>query len=244
MKQTNTYIFLYASIMVLAVAAILSVASMVLKPYQERNVEIAKKLDILSSVGKAADLGSVPNKNVYVEQEYEKYIKESFVINSAGERVEGIDAFRVKLNEEVRKPVELRNLPVYVAQHEDNTVNYIIPVLGRGLWGPLRGYVALNDDFNTIFGVIFDHDKETPGLGAEINTSLFEDQFRGKQIFNENGEFISIRVQKAGLPPYGNSSVDGISGGTITSQGVDLMLKDVLSSYETYFKSQMKLSYE
>jgi Na+-transporting NADH:ubiquinone oxidoreductase subunit C len=244
MKQTNTYIFLYASGMVLVVAAILSVASMVLKPYQERNVEIAKKLDILSSVGKAADLGSAPNKNVYVEQEYDKYIRESYVINSTGERIEGLDAFSVKLNEEVRKPVELRNLPVYVAQHEDNTVNYIIPVLGRGLWGPIRGYVALNDDFNTIFGVIFDHDKETPGLGAEINTSAFEDQFKGKQIFNENGEFISIRVQKAGLPPFGNSSVDGISGGTITSQGVDLMLKDVLGSYETYFKSQMKLSYE
>jgi Na+-transporting NADH:ubiquinone oxidoreductase subunit C len=244
MKQTNTYIFLYASGMVLVVAAILSVASMVLKPYQERNVEIAKKLDILSSVGKAAELGSASNKNAYVEQEYDKYIKESYVINSAGERIEGVDAFNVKLNEEVRKPVELRNLPVYVAQQENNTVNYIIPVLGRGLWGPIRGYVALNDDFNTIFGVIFDHDKETPGLGAEINTSAFEDQFRGKQIFDENGEFISIRVQKAGLPPFGNSSVDGISGGTITSQGVDLMLKDVLGSYQTYFKSQMKLSYE
>lgn len=244
MKQTNSYIFLYASGMVLVVAAVLSVASMVLKPFQERNVEIAKKLDILRSVGKADELGSASNKNVYVEQEYDKYIRESYVINSAGKRIEGVDAFTVRLNEEVRKPVELRNLPIYVAQHDDNTVNYIIPVLGRGLWGPIRGYVALNEDFNTIFGVIFDHDKETPGLGAEINTSMFEDQFMGKQIFNESGEFVSIRVQKAGLPPYGNSSVDGISGGTITSQGVDLMLKDVLGSYETYFKSQMKLSYE
>ena len=244
MKQTNTYIFLYASGMVLIVAAILSVASMVLKPFQERNVEIAKKLDILLSVGKADNLGSASSKNDYVEQEYDKYITDSYVINSAGERIEGVDAFSVRLNEEVRKPVELRSLPVYVAQHEDNTVNYIIPVLGRGLWGQIRGYVALTEDFNTIFGVIFDHDKETPGLGAEINTSAFEDQFKGKQIFNEKGEFISIRVQKAGLPPFGNSSVDGISGGTITSQGVDLMLKDVLGSYETYFKSQMKLSYE
>ncbi len=240
MKQTNTYIFLYASGMVLIVAAILSVASMLLKPLQERNVEIAKKLDILRSVGKAADAGSAPSKNVYVESEYEKYIRESYVINSSGQRIEGIDAFSVNLKEEINKPLEQRRLPVYIAQHDDGSLNYIIPLLGRGLWGPIRGYIALNEDFNTIFGAIFDHDKETPGLGAEINTSQFQDQFRGKQIFNDAGEFVSIKVQKAGLPPFGNSSVDGISGGTITSVGVDLMLKDILGVYKTYFKSQKK----
>lgn len=244
MKQTNTYIFLYASGMVLIVAAILSVASMLLKPLQERNVEIAKKLDILRSVGKAADVGSAPSKNIYVEAEYEKYIRESFVISSSGERLEGADAFSVNLKEEFNKPLDQRRLPIYVAQHDDGSLNYIIPLLGRGLWGPIRGYVALNEDFNTIYGAIFDHDKETPGLGAEINTAHFQEQFRGKQIFDEKGEFVSIKVQKAGLPPVGNHSVDGISGGTITSVGVDLMLKDVLGSYQTYFKSQKKSSDE
>jgi Na+-transporting NADH:ubiquinone oxidoreductase subunit C len=244
MKQTNTYIFLYASGMVLIVAAILSVAAMLLKPFQERNVEIAKKLDILRSVGGATGVASASSKNDYVEAEYEKYILESYVINTEGIRVEGIDAFTVNLKEELNKPLEMRNLPVYVAQQEDGSRNFIIPLLGRGLWGPIRGYIALNEDFNTIFGAIFDHDKETPGLGAEINTDDFQDQFRGKQIFDENGEFVSIRVQKAGLPPFGNHSVDGISGGTITSVGVDLMLRDVLGSYKTYFKSQMNSSDE
>jgi Na+-transporting NADH:ubiquinone oxidoreductase subunit C len=240
MKQTNTYIFLYASGMVLIVAAILSVASMLLKPFQERNVEIAKKLDILRSVEKAADVASAPSKNDYVEEEYEKYILESYVIDAEGDRVEDADAFSVNLKDEMNKPLEQRNLPIYVAEQADGSRNYIIPLLGRGLWGPLRGYIALKEDYNTIFGAIFDHDKETPGLGAEINTAQFQDQFRGKQIFDDNGEFVSIRVQKAGLPPFGNHSVDGISGGTITSVGVDLMLKDVLGSYKTYFKSQKK----
>lgn len=230
--------------MVIIVAALLSVASMVLKPFQEQNKEIAKKIDILRSVGKAAELETTPNRNLYVEQEFEKYIGESFVVNSAGELLEGIDAFAVNLKEEIRKPVGERNLPVYVAQHDDGSRNYIIPVLGRGLWGPIRGYIALNDDFNTIFGVVIDHDKETPGLGAEIALPVFHAQFKGKQIFNEQGEFVSIRVQKAGLPHLDNSTVDGIAGGTITSQGVELMLKDVLGSYETYFKSQMKLNHE
>lgn len=244
MKQTNTYIFLYASGMVLIVAAILSIASLVLKPYQERNVEIAKKLDILTSVRKAADAETVKNKNLYVEQEFEKYITDSYVINSEGKRIEGFDAFKVNLKEEIRKTLKDRNLPIFVSKQDDGSVNYIIPVMGRGLWGPIRGYVALNEDYNTIYGVIFDHDKETPGLGAEISTPVFEDQFVGKQIFNEKGEFISITVKKAGMPPVGNSSVDGISGGTITSKGVDLMLSDVLSSYQSYFKSQKNISNE
>jgi Na+-transporting NADH:ubiquinone oxidoreductase subunit C len=240
MRQSNTYIFLYASGMVVIVAALLSLASITLKPFQEKNVEVAKKLDILRSVGKGQDAATVRNKTLYVEQEYDRFIVDSYVINSEGKRIEDADAFSVNLKDEIRKPVEARQLPIYVARQDEGGLNYIIPVLGRGLWGPIRGYIALQEDYNTIFGVIFDHDKETPGLGAEIALPVFEDQFPGKQIFNEKGEFVSIAVQKAGSPPIGNSSVDGITGGTITSQGVDEMLRDVLGSYTAYFKSQKK----
>lgn len=237
MRKSNTYIFLYASGMVVIVAALLSLASITLKPFQEKNVEVAKKLDILQSVGKGQDAAAARNKTLYVEQEYDQFIVDSYVINSEGKRIDDADAFSVNLKDEIRKPVKSRQLPIYVARQDDGGLNYIIPVLGRGLWGPIRGYIALQEDYNTIFGVIFDHDKETPGLGAEISLPIFEDQFSGKQIFNEKGEFVSIAVQKAGNPPIGNSSVDGITGGTITSQGVDEMLRDVLGSYTAYFKS-------
>lgn len=238
MKQSNTYIFLYASAMVILVAAVLSVVSTVLKPYQELNVEIARKTDILKSVDKAQMLSEVRDRNSYIEGEYDKYIVDSYVINHLGARQEGIDAFGVNVRDELRKPHEQRNLPVFLARDEDGKENFIIPVHGRGLWGPIFGYVALDEDYNTISGVIFDHASETPGLGAEINTPAFESQFRGKKLFDDSGEFISVSVLKTGVPHVPDHSVDGISGGTITSKGVEEMLYEVLSSYENYFRNQ------
>lgn len=241
MKQNNTYIFLYASGMVIIVAAILSFVATVLKPYQNMNVEIAKKLDILMSVEKAGDAYEVSNRNEYVEEEYDKYIVDSYVINSEGEKQEGLDAFLINVQDELRKPVEQRNLPVFVFEDDDGSEKFIVPVHGRGLWGPVYGYVALEDDFNTIFGVIFDHDGETPGLGAEINTEGFENQFKGKKLFDDDGDFVSVRVLKSGAPPIPEHSVDGITGGTITSQGVEAMLQEVLGSYEEYFRNQRQM---
>ncbi|TVR73955.1 MAG: NADH:ubiquinone reductase (Na(+)-transporting) subunit C [Marinilabiliales bacterium] len=238
MKQGNTYIFLYSSAMVVIVAAVLSVVATVLRPYQELNIEIAKKLDILRSVEKAEQAQEVRDRNSYVEEEYDRYIVDSYVISHLGERRDDIDAFGVNMREEMRKPLEERNLPVFVAQDDDGSEYYIFPVHGRGLWGPVYGYVALMGDMNTIFGVIFDHDSETPGLGAEINTPRFESQFKGKKLFDETGEFVSIRINKPGAVPPGDHNVDGISGGTITSQGVEEMLYDVLGSYRTYFRNQ------
>ena len=240
MKQSNTYIFLYASAMVIIVAAVLSAVATVLKPYQELNIEIARKTDILRSVGKAALISEAGNRNAYIEEEYDRYIVDSYVINHLGERQEGIDASGVNLRDELRKPAEQRNLPVFLSRDDDGRENYIIPVHGRGLWGPIYGYVALEDDYNTIYGVIFDHDGETPGLGAEINTDAFENQFRGKKLFDETGEFVSVRVIKPGTPPIRDHSVDGISGGTITSQGVEEMLYEVMGSYKNYFRNQKK----
>jgi Na+-transporting NADH:ubiquinone oxidoreductase subunit C len=224
--------------MVIIVAAILSFVSTILRPYQDLNVEIARKLDILRSVEKGEMAYEVSDRNTYVEEEYDQYIVESYVINHLGERQEGIDAFTVNVRDELRKPINERFLPVFVFSDDDGNEKYIIPVHGRGLWGPIYGYVALEDDYNTIFGVIFDHDGETPGLGAEINTSDFENQFKGKQLFDDDGEFVSIRVQKPSAPPIPDHSVDGITGGTITSQGVEAMLREVLGSYREYFRNQ------
>ena len=145
-KGSNTYIFIYASAMVVIVAAVLSLVATILKPYQELNIEIAKKLDILRSVEKAEMASEVSDRNTYVEQEYDKYIVESYVINHLGERQDDLDAFTVNLRDELRKPLEMRNLPIFVSRNDDGSSNYIIPVHGRGLWGPIFGYVALEDD--------------------------------------------------------------------------------------------------
>jgi len=129
------------------------------------------------------------------------------------------------------------NLPVFVFTADDSTHKYIIPLRGKGLWGPIWGYLALYDDFNTIYGAIFAHEKETPGLGAEINQKFFQVQYIDKKIMDERGNLVSVKVVKGGAKPDDPHAVDAISGGTITSTGVQAMMKDCLGNYEYYFKT-------
>ncbi len=232
-SYSNTYIFVFSTIMVVVVAAVLSFTAMQLQPLQKKNVEINKKQNILSSL----NLESTADN---AEELYDKYIEESYVLNTKGERNEGLDAFSVDMKKELAKEEKNRNLPMFVS-HIDGQNQYIIPVRGKGLWGPIWGYVALKEDMTTVYGTNFSHKSETPGLGAEIDTKNFQDQFIGKKIFNEEGEFVSVAVLKGGAAdPDSSYEVDGISGGTITSKGVDAMLEDCLNSYTTYFKKNKK----
>ena len=230
---SNTYIFLFSSGLVIFVAALLSIAAIILQPFQKKNVEINNKQNILTSV-------NIETTTKNAEELFSKYIIESFVISSTGSKKEGIDAFTIDMKKELAKPIEERSLPIFISSI-DNETQYIIPVYGKGLWGPIWGYVSLNNDLSTIYGANFAHKGETPGLGAEIDKKEFQSQFIGKQIFNESGLFVSVSVLKGGTAnPKSKYEVDGISGGTITSKGVDQMLKDCLSSYETYFKNLNK----
>ena len=229
-SYSNTYIFVFSSVMVIIVAALLSVAAMTLQPFQKKNVEINKKQNILTSI-------NIESTTKDAEILYDKYILESFAINFKGEVQERVNAFNIDMKKELAKPLEERNLPIFVSSLEDSK-QYIIPVYGKGLWGPIWGYISLKDDLSTVYGANFAHKGETPGLGAEIETKQFQSKFFGKEIFNEQGKFVSVSVLKGGTAdPNSKYEVDGISGGTITSKGVDAMLKDCLSSYETYFKT-------
>ena len=124
--------------------------------------------------------------------------------------------------------------PFYTA-NKNNKTYYIIPMAGTGLWGPIWGFVALEDDYLTVYGAAFDHRAETPGLGAEINTGIFEDPFKGKKIKNTLNQFVSIEVKKGGAELGNMHQVDGITGGTITSDGVSDMLYNTLQIYDSYF---------
>jgi len=225
---SNTYIFTFSAIMVVVVAAVLSVVAMQLQPMQKANIETNKKQNILLSLNIQASKDSAIAK-------YNRYIVDSYVINHEGERKKGIDAFSVDLAKEIDKDLENRNLPIFVGS-VDGEKQYVLPVRGKGLWGPIWGYVALEDDFNTIYGTHFSHKSETPGLGAEIANRPFQSQFVGKKLFNEQGEFVSVDVIKGDAPPDAPHAVDGISGGTITSDGVDKMLEDIIGAYAPYLK--------
>ncbi len=229
MRQfSNRYIFIFSSILVIVVATLLSLAATLLQPAQARNLEIEKKRNMLESI-------NVEATRENTEELYDKYIKEGFVVNSEGNVIEGVDAFTVVVKNEQKKQLEQQYLPVFRAEPDDGEKVIIVPVEGKGLWGPLYGYVSLKSDMNTIYGTNFDHKGETPGLGAEINTSDFESQFRGKKLF-ENGNFISVKVLKGGADKNDPHGVDAISGGTITSKGLEKMIFDCLGKYNSYFQ--------
>jgi Na+-transporting NADH:ubiquinone oxidoreductase subunit C len=235
---SNTYIFVFSTVMVMLVATLLSFVAEQLKPFQEKNVEIEKKLDILRSVGIARNIEEITDKDSYVEAEYEKNITQSFAINTAGEQIQDVDAFRVNLKAELAKTPEERTLPVFVYVDEGGKEIYIMPMEGKGLWGPIWGYISLEEDMSTIFGAIFAHAKETPGLGAEINTEWYQEQYLGKKIFDDTGKFTSVRVVKGGADPADPHAVDAISGGTITSVALQEMMEECLGNYETFFKNK------
>ncbi|MDA3880773.1 MAG: NADH:ubiquinone reductase (Na(+)-transporting) subunit C [Prolixibacteraceae bacterium] len=229
-RNGNTYTFIYASVMVIIVAAILSFTAITLKPLQDRNVEIEKKQNILAAINIETTVEEA--EDIYAEK-----ITDSYTINSKGEKTDG-NAFTINLKKQQAKPLEERKLPIFEADLGDNGIKYVIPLRGSGLWGPIWGYVSLNDDFNTIYGAIFDHQGETPGLGAEITTDAFQEDFKEKTLFNEDGEFVSLIVAKAGENAPEQHKVDAISGGTITSKGLQDMLYNDLSAYLEFFNQK------
>ena len=221
----NSYTFGFAAVMVVVVAALLSVAAISLKPFQSRNILLEKKQNILSSVGINIDREEA-------DIQYSIFVKEELVLNYKGEEVDGV-AFDVDLQKELKKDKNLQSLPLFISE-VDGKKQYIIPLRGKGLWGPIWGFISLEDDLNTVFGAVFDHKSETPGLGAEINQPFFEDPFSGKSIF-DGEELKSIKVIKGGAGEDNMYGVDGISGGTITSDGVTDMLLERLTMYLPYF---------
>jgi len=225
---SNTYIFTFSIIMVVVVALLLSMAAMQLKPFQDKNIEIEKKQNILASIR----IKSTVKDAVEL---YAKYITDSYVLNNKGEKQEGIDAFAVELKNELSKPAAERMLPIYVGTLDDKTNAYVMPLRGKGLWGPIWGYISLQPDFNTIYGAVFDHQGETPGLGAEISYEWFQKPFYGKTIFKDSTEFVSIKVLKGGAKKDDPHAVDAISGGTITSKALEAMLDSCLIQYKPYF---------
>jgi len=238
MQHSNKYIFIYSIIMVVVIAVSLTVVAVKLKPAQEDNIRIEKMQNILASV----NISTTEISKKQVIDVYNKFIISAFGVNTKGDIVEkdASKIFAIEMANELKKPVEQQVLPVFIAVLEGGDSAYAVPLRGKGLWGPVWGYMSFKNDYNTIFGTTFDHKGETPGLGAEINLDWFEKPFIGKQIFSVDGKLVSITIIKGGAQPDDLHGVDAISGGTITSKGVEKMIRDNLSNYEAYFKKQIK----
>lgn len=253
----TSYIIIYATILVVFVAAVLAIVSQNLKPAQQKNISVEKQMYLLASVDLGKEANSAPNKVKYVEEEFNKYIKSALVVNGNGEIVSGAeediansDAFNISTADQYNAMKSLSagaskeqlaqlQLPIFICTLPDGSNTYIFSVYGPGLWGPVWGWIALKDDFNTIYGAKFDHKGETPGLGAEITTDWFSSQFKGKEIFS-NGELTSIIIAKGGANPASKNEVDAISGGTITSKALETTIASWFNFYLPYINEQNK----
>jgi len=176
------------------------------------------------------------------EEQYNKYIYSSMVIDHDGGLLEEEDAFKIDVLFQYRDKTllpEERSYPLFKAKKDGNEY-FIVPMVGSGLWGPIWGFVALEDDYNTIYGAAFNHKAETPGLGANINQRFFMDDFIGEKLLDQNENFKGIKVSKTNLDPRNeikdDHEVDAIAGSTITGDGVSSMIKSDLRLYIPYFK--------
>ena len=105
-------------------------------------------------------------------------------------------------------------------------------MFGNGLWDWISGFVALDKDLNKVVGVAFDHKAETPGLGARISSNEIQDRYKGKEIFDGLGNLVSVRMlKKENNSELNIHEVDGMSGATITANGLNDMLKNYLDCY-------------
>lgn len=229
-KNSNTYQILYAAVMVLIVGTVLAFIYMALKPKQNENIANDTRKQIMSALHIAT-----PSDD-QVKDTYEKYIIQDLLVDMEGNIVDS--AQNVAFDVDMKKNVKLaeRQLPVMKCRLDDGSIKYVLPVYGAGLWGPIWGYIAMNDDGNTIYGANFSHEGETPGLGARIADQDFQDKFVDKHLFKE-GEYKGVVVLKRGQKSTtGAEQIDALTGATITSRGVSDMLADCLAPYEAFLK--------
>ena len=230
--NSDIYAIIYSAVVVVIVAFLLAGVSSMLKPKQDANVELDKKKQILASLNER----NLPD----AAAKYDELIEKDIIVNAQGNEVASEGGFKVS-----NDAVNDNNLPLYIA-NIDGAKKYIVPMTGNGLWGGIWGYIALNDDCNTIYGVYFSHASETPGLGAEIAGDKFQNRFTKdkdgnpivKKVYDEVGN-VALAVEKGKGVAGEDYHIDAVSGATITCNGLQVMLETKLAPYYNYLKGQV-----
>jgi len=245
-RNSNLYTIFFAAVVVTVSAVLLSLTAISLKPAQERNKRQEKMTDIMYTIGldketlntKALAEGLKLNYKL-IEKYFKKYFLKQYALKADGTIDNTANAFDINLKAEIKKPEEAQRFPIFIAEMDGNNY-YVMPLYGKGLWDDIWGYIALEDDLNTVKGVKFGHKGETPGLGAEITKKWFENQFIGEKIFDKDGTFKGIVLSKTNKDPENKDKedheVDAISGSTLTGNGVTNMIQERLKHYLPFFK--------
>ena len=229
--RSNNYVLIFTSIVTIILGFLLSMAFSKLELITEQNIAVDMKKNILRALDIRENEGEVWT-NETVQSLYDNYIRTS-ILDRQGQEVKGVDL------DIINPEIDTTFFPLFTKIIDNKIEGYAIPVIGRGLWSTLYGYLALEPDAVTVKGIQFYKHKETPGLGGEVEKDWFTSNFIGKKVVDNNGRLISIQVVKGKVDESSSESyhqVDGISGATMTSKGVNSFLKEDLSKYEPFFK--------
>ena len=230
--NSNSYTIIYSVIIVVIVAFLLAFVFQALKPMQDANVAFDKKKQILNSLN-IRDLN-----DAQADAKYKEVVVADRVIDEKGKVLlpgtSGGENAGFKLES---KDYKEGKLALYICRVNGET-KYVVPVYGMGLWGPISGYIALNADKSTVYGVYFNHESETAGLGAEIkDNKAWQEKFQGKKLFkNGDDKAIALSVEKKVEDP--TTQVDAVTGATLTSNGVRDMLHEALGKYLVFINQK------
>jgi Na+-transporting NADH:ubiquinone oxidoreductase subunit C len=232
----KSYVFIFAAIVTVTCSILLTSAATLLKSRQQENIALDMRKNIVEVAGIVDEKQEL--KRAQILKLYDDYIK-SNVINLSGEVVPEKNA--TDLNS--KKDRDL--LPVYYSNKNDEIIAYIIPISGKGLWSTIYGYLSLEPDAVTVKGITFYQHGETPGLGGEIEKDWFKNNFVGKKIVSPEGKLVSVTVVKGKVEEKISEDeayhyVDGISGSTLTGNGLTKFLREKLTIYEPYFSKVRK----
>ncbi len=230
--NSNSYTIIYSIILVLIVAFLLAFSFQALKPAQDANVALDKQKQILYSL----NIRGLNDQEA--TDKYKEVVVSDDVYGEDGQKKENGEAGGTntgfKLNSADAKAGKLA---LYVCKVEGQT-KYVIPVYGMGLWGAISGFIAINDDKETVYGVYFNHESETAGLGAAIkDDQSWQEKFQGKHLFaNGNRNTIALAVEKK--IEDSQTQVDAVTGATLTSNGVTQMLQEGLGKYTKFLNAK------
>lgn len=246
-KDSKAYIIIYTILITVISGSLLGMASLGLKDLKDAN----EKLELQKSI--LATFMDLPGSNSEIVSAYNKRVK-TYVVNAQGDKLEEKDASKVNVGEQYsafRQNPRGRDLPVYEVRGEDGTgdvLYYVLPLYGFGLWDVIWGYVAIDaKDLNTIKGVILAQKGETPGLGARISDAEMQTRYKGKKLYSAGGALQGVVIQRG--EHVGQSvefykkddhKIDGMSGATITGNGVNDMFKEYLKLYDGFIQKLKK----
>ena len=228
--HSNSYTLIFTMVITIVLAFFLSLADSSLKEMRERNIEVDIRKNILSSLG-FSSTDDLPWTNENVKTIFQNSII-SFVVDSSGSIVEN------KFPQDINPKVDFDLYPIYKRVTNNVTEGYSIPISGKGLWGTMFGYFSIEADGATAKGITFYKHIETPGLGGEVDKPWFQNNFVGKRFIDENGNLVGIQTVKGQVDETSDEAyhlVDGISGATMTSRGLNQFLLKDLKLYDLYF---------